>query len=74
MASKDVDMSVDQELARLLTRTLEQTDELLDRGETNWETASQGVEAVVLDLERRYPGDADWIRAQVADWRRRRAH
>ncbi|MBY6240825.1 hypothetical protein [Methylosinus sp. Sm6] len=67
-------MSVDQELARLLARIFEQTDELLERGETTWETASQGVETVALDLERRYPDQADWIRAQVVEWRRRRAH
>jgi hypothetical protein len=67
-------MSVDQELARLLARTLERTDELLERGEAAWETAAQGVEKVAADLAQRYPGHTDWIRAQVADWRRKRAH
>ncbi len=67
-------MPVDQELERLLARSLEQTDALLERNEVTWETASRGVEAIALDLERRYPERTDWIRAQVADWRRRRAH
>jgi hypothetical protein len=74
MAPKGVDMPVDQELERLLARSLEHTDALLERGETTWETASQGVETIARDLERRYPDQVGWIRAQLAEWRRRRAH
>lgn len=67
-------MSVDQELVGVLARTLEQTDELLESGETTWETALEGVGAVALDLESRFPAHAEWIRTQIAEWRRRRAH
>jgi hypothetical protein len=67
-------MQVDQELERLLARTLEQTDDLLERGETTWEVAAQGVETVAADLKRRYPRHADWIDAEITEWRRRRAH
>lgn len=67
-------MSVDQELDRLLTQTLAQTDALLERGETSWDVAIKGVETIAADLETRYPGQADWIAAKIAEWLRRHAH
>jgi hypothetical protein len=67
-------MSVDQELERLIGQTLEQTDRLLKRGEASWDVARKGVETVAADLEKRYPGEADWIAARIAEWLRRHAH
>lgn len=67
-------MSVDQELERLLTQTLEQTDALLERGETSWDVAKKGVETIAADLETRYPGEGGWIAAKIAEWFRRHAH
>ncbi|HEY8261092.1 MAG TPA: hypothetical protein VIG55_07765 [Methylosinus sp.] len=67
-------MQVDQELARLLAETLDQTDELLSRGEVPWEVALEGVETVAGDLALRFPGHEAYIRARVDAWIRGHAH
>jgi hypothetical protein len=67
-------MPADQELVRLLEQVLLQTDELLERGEVEWDVALQGLEAVAADLARRFPGRDDIIRARIAEWTRNHTH
>jgi hypothetical protein len=67
-------MPVDQDLERIVTRTLEHTDRLLERGETTWDVAGKGVETVMADLAKRHPQHADWIAARLADWLKKHAH
>lgn len=67
-------MPVDPDLERLLTKTLQRTDELLERGEVDKDVAKRGVETAAADLDKRFPGHTDWIDARIAEWLRRRAH
>lgn len=71
---RGIDMSVDPDLARLVARTLENTDRLLEDEKTSWDVAVTGVGKVIADLANRYPQHSDWIEKQYAEWRRKHGH